>query len=89
MAYAWRRAIFVEANQVVFTAGPQLNLARYCWYLPRNMTKCLSDAKLGSIVAGFVARPLENGAGKESATLESFPADVSARDFLELAEKLA
>jgi len=35
----------------------------------------------------FVARPLENGPGKKAA-LASFPADVSARDFLELAEKL-
>jgi 2-haloacid dehalogenase len=37
---------------------------------------------------GFVARPLENGPGKEAAALASFPADVRARDFLELAEKL-
>jgi hypothetical protein len=57
---------------------------------------------------GFVAPPLENVPGKETAALAneqsrthvhtssanmghpaSFPADVSARDFLELGEKLA
>jgi hypothetical protein len=39
---------------------------------------------------GFVARPLKNGEGKEAvSSMASFPAEVSAREFLELAEKLA
>jgi 2-haloacid dehalogenase len=49
----------------------------------------LQAAQACGLRTGFVARPLENGAGKEAAALASFPADVSARDFLELAEKLA
>jgi 2-haloacid dehalogenase len=48
----------------------------------------LKAAQACGLRTGFVARPLENGPGKESAALASFPADVSARDFLELAEKL-
>jgi beta-phosphoglucomutase-like phosphatase (HAD superfamily) len=49
----------------------------------------LKAAEACGLRTGFVARPPENGAGRESASLASFPADVSARDFLELAEKLA
>jgi 2-haloacid dehalogenase len=49
----------------------------------------LQAAQACGLRTGFVARPLENGAGKEAAALASFPADVSARNFLELAEKLA
>jgi len=36
----------------------------------------------------FVSRPLENGPGKEAASAIAEPFDVTARDFLELAEKL-
>jgi 2-haloacid dehalogenase len=49
----------------------------------------LQAAQACGLRTGFVARPLENGPRKEAAALTSFPADVSARDFLELAEKLA
>jgi len=36
-----------------------------------------------------VGSELGSWPGKESESLATFPADVSARDFLELAEKLA
>jgi 2-haloacid dehalogenase len=48
----------------------------------------LQAAQACGLRTGFVARPLENGPGKEPAVVAGFPADVSARDFLELAEKL-
>ena len=48
----------------------------------------LKASRACGLKTAFVPRPLENGPGKDAAPATDVPSDVTARDFLELADKL-